>query len=437
MKIYRSLAALAAGALLHASTASVVGAQVIATEDLAQVTAPPIEALGPLTHIVRPDQIIVLNGNGPEDNLIQKAGPYPLIEAILMAKPGDVLGIDGDIPGAGMQFGGGDAGQKLYRAHWGMTPIEITIVGLRPNRESQINSFYLHKDLNNGVRTGGVKHIRVQNLTILSPPSDTRCIGVPKGADSFGLVQVYDVNFKGASDGSFDGLGYKWGIRAAGRMQWDIRNVHAAPVQEHVFYIDSPSGNSYFVNCTMEGSWRTMVQIVNRRIDNPGPSGFGTLLFEDMTAYNVFGEGGSAFTVAGHLGALIFRNCRVIEGPNGSHGAMAIWVDDSPGHGAHFDADGFANGPVIIDDLRVYAPNADRNHVSISGARSLYVDEFAIYGNRTAFLFKQLAWPNGRIRFLVQDPVSQYPGFLTPWKIQWHATHNLTDAEIDALWWPE
>lgn len=406
-------------------------------EDLRRFAAPSIEGVGSLTHVVRPNEVIELNGPGPDDNVVHAAGAYPLIEALLLARPGAVIGVDGSIPGDNLQIGGGDAGLKLYRAHWGMTPIDVTIVGLRANRQSQIRSLYLHKNLNNGERTGGVGRIRLQNLTIQSSDSSTRCIGVPKGSDSFGLVQIYDVDFEGAEDGSYDGLGYRWGIRASGRMQWDIRRVHAAPVQEHVFYIDSPSGNSYFIDCTMEGSWRTMVQIVNRRVDNPGPSGYGTLLFENMLAYGCFGEGGSAFTVAGHLGGIVFRDCTVLEKPGGSHGALAIWVDDSPEHGAHFDSDGFANGPVILDNFRVWAPNADRSHLTISGARSVHVDEFLIAGNRTAFEFRQLAWPNGRVRFLVEDPVSGYRGWNTPRKVQWNEGRDLTDDEIDSLYWPQ
>lgn len=438
MQIHRRSMALAMGfALPWLSMSGLAAQRAFEAADPAGVIVPPIEPIGALTHVVRPHEIVVLNGAGTEDDISYPTAGYPLIEAILLAGPGDVLGIDGSLPGAGQQIGGGDAGQKYYRADWGLEPIDLTIVGLRPERASQITSFSLHLGRNDGQPTGGVSRIRIQNLTILSPSSDTQCIGVPIGADTGGLVQVYDVDFKGAQDGSFDGLGYKWGIRAMGRMRWDIRGVHAAPVQEHVFYLDSPAGNSYFVDCTMEGSWRTMVQIVNRRTDNPGTTGYGTLVFENMTAYNVFGEGGYAFTIAGHLGGVIFRDCRVIEGPNGSQGALVVWVDDSEPHGAHLDGDGFATGPVILDNFRVYAPNADRSHVSISGARSVHIDEFHIIGNQMAFRFRQKEYPNGKIRFLVQDPVSSYPGFAAARKVQWSPGVDLSDAEIDSLWWPQ
>jgi hypothetical protein len=314
--------------------------------------------------------------------------------------------------------------------------MDLTIIGVNPGRQDSIRSLYLHKDRSDGAPTGGVELVRFENLTIRASPGDTRCLGVPKGADTFGLVQLYDVDLEGAGDGSFNGLGYRWGIRAQGRMRWDVRRVHAAEVEEHVFYIDSPQGPSFFVDCTMEGSGRTMVQIVSRRVDNPGAPGLGTLLLEGMRAYDVKGDGGSAFTVAGHLGGIVLRDCSVVEGPNGSQGAVAIYVDDSPQHGAYLDAEGHGNGAVVIDGLTVWAPNADRNHVLVAGARALYVQRFAVFGNRTAFEFRQGAWPNGLIRFSVPPPVSAYPGFGSPWKIQWTAGANLTDPQIDALWWP-
>jgi len=402
-----------------------------------QELEPPIEAsFGPLTHLVNRYRVIVFHGAGPADDEILPGGSYPLVTAIRNAGPGDVIGIDGEIPGNNLQLGGGDAGMKAYRADWGRVPIDLTIVGINRDRTDVIHTIYLHQGLSNGEPTGGVARLRIENLTIQASPGSTRCIGVPKGADTYGIVQVYDVDFVGATDGSFGGLGYRWGIRAQGRMQWDLRRVHAAAVEEHVLYIDSPMGPSYFVDCTMEGAGRTMVQIVNRKNDNPGPSGSGTLLFEGMRAYNVKGDGGSAFTIAGHLGGIVLRDCSVIEGPNGSQGAVAIWVDDSPEHGAHFDPDGYANGPVIIDGLFVFAPNADRNHVLITGSRGVHLHDFSIIGNRTAFEFRQQAWPNGYVRCHLPDPVSRYPGFGSPWKMQWAFGWLLSDEEIDALRWP-
>ena len=71
---------------------------------------PPRKPLGPVTIEVHPDQVVVLNGPGPEDDEVLAGGNYPLITALRAATPGSdpVFGIYGAIRGDGMQIGAGD-----------------------------------------------------------------------------------------------------------------------------------------------------------------------------------------------------------------------------------------------------------------------------------------------------------------------------------------
>ncbi len=290
--------------------------------------APPRRPLGPVTIEVYPNQVIVLNGPGPDDDVVVPGGGYPLIVALKQAAPGSdpVIGLYGPIPGDGMQIGAGDSDFKAYVVHWGPVPMRFSVVGMTP--DAKIGETCFRNKMNNGTIHGGVADTRFENLTIESRWS--RCIGAPKG-ERFGILRFYDCHFatseEGMASGSYYGFGYKWGIRVRALGRYDIRNCWFDPVLEHAIYIDSPQGDSYFLGIEHNGSTRTAIQIVDRAFDTsdpnqiaafesgaivPQPSGFGRLLIEDVTVRDLRNDGGSAITVAGFLGDVFIRRVTAV-----------------------------------------------------------------------------------------------------------------------------
>jgi hypothetical protein len=433
-------------------------------DPVAPFRAPERPPLPPPSIELRAQSVTLLHGPGPQDDEVLPAGPYPLVTALRAAQHGSspVIGVFGEIPGASVQIGGGESDQKAYVVHWGAVPMRFALVGM--TADARIREFSLWQRMNNGRVNGGVAEARFEGLAIEARHS--RCVGVPEG-HQFGLLRLYDCRFvagrEGLATGDYGGFGFKWGIRSQGRGRWDLRGCTFAPVQEHAVYVDSPQGDCYFVDLQHLGSTRTAIQVVNRAFDNPGRSGFGTLLFENVRVFGLWGDGGSGITVAGHLGDLVFRDVQARESPQigNSHGAIVVWTDASPQKGVHLrrglDGGLYATGRVTIESADVRLPHADRAHVAISGAEEVVIDGFHIQGNRTAFNFDsafgvpEITGPavvegsvqlldheridNGRVSFGVPCPLSAYPGFRAAGKVQL-GTRFLSDAEIDALYCP-
>ncbi len=423
--------------------------------------APAPPPLGPVTIEVRARTVTLLHAPGPEDDETLAAGPYPLATALRAARTiaDPVLGIHGEIPGTGLTIGGGDAGQKSYVVHWDDTPMRFALVGM--TEDARIREFAVWQRMNDGRENGGVVDARFEKLTIEA--RFTSCVSTPKG-QSFGILRFYGCRFvpgrENLAEGAYVGFGAKWGVRSQARGRYDFRGCTFEPVQEHALYLDSPQGDSTFVGNAHRGSTRTAIQIVNRCFDNPGPSGHGTLLFEELEIVAPWGDGGSALTVAGHLGDVLVRGVRVREDParQRSHGAIAVWTDASPEHGAHLapGADGrlFSTRAVTIESLEVDLPHADRPHVAIAGAERVVVQGFTIAGNQAAFALdspfgapvisgpacvggekKILAGErvtNGTVRFAPPPPLSRYPGFRAAAKVVLGG-ETRGDERIDAL----
>lgn len=402
--------------------------------------APSIATLGATDIDVFPNGYQVVGGS-----FVTVTTGYPLVEAIKAAEPlqsGNnpaVIDVHGNIPGFGMQIGGGDAGLHTYRVEWPSKPIDVAIRGVTGYPNDQIGSFTILRNLNNGTPTPGVKRIRFQDLRILPPSFANAVVFTPKGAQEpsysgggYARIQIYGCEFLRGSGNP------KWGARLNGRARFDFRANHFQYMHEHCLYADSPQGDSFFMYNTMEGSTRTMLQIVNRSVDNPGPSGHGYLLVEGNTATNVDLDGGSDFTVAGHLGVVIFRgNFSTTNGIQaGQQGSIVVWTDADPVHGIYTNANGYTTNKVIIQNHAVNHPNADRDHIAISGAEEVEIrNSFIISGNRTAFCFNSPFGgpiPCGSICFFQPAPVSQYTGFQSAIKVTINGA-VLTDPQIDAL----
>ncbi len=424
--------------------------------------APPVPELAPVAIELHADRVIQLNGPGSEDDEVLPAGPYPLVTALRRAAhvPDPVIGVHGEIPGLGIQIGAGDSDAKGYVVHWGPTPMRFALVGR--TSDARIREFTIRSVMNDGTRNGGVEDVRFQDLTIEA--RYTSCVSTPKG-DTFGLLRFYGCRFaagrENLAQGAYEGRGYKWGVRSQGRGRWDFRHCTFEPVLEHCLYLDSPQGDCCFVDLQHTGSTRTAIQIVNRCFDNPGPSGFGTLLFEDVRIQDLWGDGGSGITVAGHLGDLVFRAIQARENPErpGSHGLIAVWTDASSDHGAYLSrgADGelHSTGVVTVEALDSELPRCDRPQVAISGAESVSIRGFDIRGNQAAFAFdspfgsarvrgravvdgevlflEDVRISNGQVEFQLPAPLSAYPGWGSTEKIR-IGTQTLTDEEIDRAW---
>ena len=265
--------------------------------------APPVPPLGQETIrvIALPGggaDVVLLNGPGPDDDLVLPGGGFPLIKALKNAVPGSdpVIGIYGKIiqGGNAMQIGAGDSDFKAYVAHWGPVPMRFSVVGMTP--DATIQQFGVRNRMNNGTVHGGVEDGRFENLTIES--KYTHCVGGGKG-ETFGLLRFYNCTFRPSdaslNSGGYYGLGYKWGVRIRALGRYDFRNCSFWPVLEHAIYIDSPQGDSIFSGIDHNGSTRTAIQIVNRAFDTnntapfengtqvPQPPGHGRLLIEDVT----------------------------------------------------------------------------------------------------------------------------------------------------------
>jgi len=445
--------------------------------------APPRRPLGPVNIEVYPTQVIVLNGPGPDDDVVVPGGQYPLIIALKHAVPGSdpVIGIYGPIPGDGLQIGAGDSDSKAYVVHWGPVPMRFSVVGMTP--DAKIGETGFRNRMNNGTVHGGVADARFENLTIESRWS--RCIGAPKG-ERFGILRFYDCHFatseEGMASGSYYGFGYKWGIRVRALGRYDIRNCWFDPVLEHAIYIDSPQGDSYFLGIEHNGSTRTAIQIVDRAFDTsdpnqiaayesgaiqPQPSGFGRLLIEDLTIRDLRNDGGSGITIAGFLGDVFIRGVTAVDLDEPFQGAVVVYTDAGQNHGSYLmtGADGnlYSTRSLSIRDVTIDLPLADRTHVGISGVEFVRIGGFSIAGSRVAIALdsyynearfnntlcvidgvvtrSSATINNSIVEFLVPRPLSQYPGFSSANKIDdgwfWQngpRANHLTDAEIDTLW---
>ncbi|MFG0318303.1 MAG: hypothetical protein ACF8XB_13590 [Planctomycetota bacterium JB042] len=407
------------------------------------IQAPPVAPLGAAKIHVHPNGFRV--GRGP---FVPEA-EYPLLraiaaaEALHVADPATVvLEVHGAIPAPlGQQIGGGAAGLKPYRVAWKAAPIDVAVRGATGPYSDSIPGFVLLKDLTDGTGTTGVLRFRVENLAIRGTPFGHSVVSTPNGlpptlGDSvYPTLQIYGCRIE-KGDGQPN-----WGARLHGRARFDFRDNHFSYMAEHSAYIDSPQGDSYFLRNTTSGSTRTMLQVVNRSTANPGPSGHGLLLVEGNLATNVDGSGGSDFTVAGHLGTVIFRKNVSYQGAgqSGSQGSIVVYTDASPRHGAHLDDAGFSTTKVIVQGHTVVAPDADRDHVMLSGAATVEIrDGFLVVGSRTAFHFdSEYGGPvkNGSECFVTAGPASSHPGFMSALKVR-RSKVVLSPMQIDALWCP-
>jgi hypothetical protein len=353
-----------------------------------------------------------------------------------LANPGDAIGVNGSFES--LSIGGGNTNQKRTVV-WQNGPVhDLEIIGVAPDRASRIRGIQFIGD------KGGADNIRFQNLTVANPGGSFAPIRTYKNF-LFGLLRFYDITLEALDPGAWKGNGMKWGIRGHGPAQWDIRYMLCPKAQEHSVYADNLQGDSYFMYIDALNNGRTGIQLTNR--GTSGPTGFGNVLLKKVSVRgnDKRSGGGSDITIVGQHGHVHILDCESIGDPNKSSGALVAWSDK--GHGWWPDDHGFTTTKLTLENFRAVHPNADRDHVMLSGiGRAAIKGTFDVTGNKTALSLggnKYLGGgvETGSFRLGLPDPKSQNPGWNAWRKIkQWKKNSDgqvnmsyLTDAEIDQL----
>jgi hypothetical protein len=204
-------------------------------------------------------------------------------------------------------------------------------------------------------------------------------IKVFAGTTGYGTLRLERVRFVG------DPSVVKWWIRSHGQAAWVLRDcVALGGCIEHFFYgdcLDGDGGRGYALladGIDVAKCGRTAFQIVDR--DESGFRSSGKVLIQNARIRDCGRrDGGSAVTIAGHLGPVELAHLSIEsalsrEGPEAApdRGAIALWVDGRK-MGANLPPDGFGIGDVLIRAVRVDYEAPDRALVLASGCRSLTI----------------------------------------------------------------
>lgn len=357
------------------------------TVPAAPIEEPKIEDVGPLIGRVWPGSLEIFDLDTSSGSTVYPCHKsYAAAAVKALAGSQGIVEVRGDCSAGVNNIGGGSTPWAGDAGWWDGQPVKVAFRGM--DDSATLGEITMRQSMNNG-DVHGVAHLWLENLAVRAHHG--RCIGGMKG-DELGLLTMRNIllraNPEAEEAGEYYGFGFKWGMRISARCRYDIVGLVCDPVQEHPIYLDSPSGDSRFWNISSGGSWRTVIQIVSRSVDNPGPPSRGTLWFKDIGAHYPFeapdGEGGSAITVAGgHDGPILVEGLTLIEAHEGKghHGAVAIWVDAKHNHGAYLwtrgDGGLYAYPEVTLRDIKVDSPRAQRTPVSVRGASKLVLGSYA------------------------------------------------------------
>lgn len=248
---------------------------------------------------------------------------------------------------------------------------DVTIIGGEANRAARIGNVNFYDK---------VGDIRIENVTLLnSGPSF--CPVLMRSNSLGGFFRLYDIDFLPRDINKWNGKGMKWNIRSHGVARWDLRSLNFHKAIEHGAYIDNHQGDSYVENCKGSEMGRTLLQFTNRKTS--GPEAFGDLVIARCVARDILGDGGSDFTVAGNgEGTVWFLSNKSYGAKTGSQGALVHYGDEA--HGIYETKNGFASKRVIMYNFQCDHPNANRDHVALTGAEENIIINPMIKGNRTA-----------------------------------------------------
>lgn len=338
--------------------------------------------LGPITMRVEPGKVTLRDGSIVTKDRYGHPLVHPMAEAIKRAVPGEVIGVRGEH--APFSIGTGNATHMDVGFWPGHQPVEsVSIVA-----DDDAPSEPVFRGLTLGNALGGIDDLTLYGLlltndfhaAVTQPAWSDRQSVLVAMTENTGKLRIWscgvDAHPLAKAAGHFSGHGTKWALlRAHGHLDGleVIGCEFRCGAEEHWVYADNLGwrasdgvdrsrfvGNRY---TTSVGPGRTCFQVCNRA-DEPGGSGHGLLEYEDNELLTGPGGGGSALTIAGHLGPISIRNQRI----RGHHGGIALWSD--VGHGLHQDAQGFTMGKVDIEDIDVdMSPDGDRSAVAIAGAR--------------------------------------------------------------------
>ncbi len=401
---------------------------------------PPEHVHGPITIWATDDgvstpNVIVDNGDGTFTTYSNPSSNV-LAFAMKLAKPGDVIALKGQFPAVAIGLTFSFADSEVF---WpgGQVIRDITIIAADPADPPTINGLTFRGDMTTG--QGGVDNIYFKNVIVRNGGDNRTPIIIFQGS-LLGRIGLYDITYVTVNPSLYGGYGMKWGLRGHGRALYDVRrNIFTATAvgsaEEHAIYIDSPgwngAGDSYILDLVQQGpSGRTCIQVVNRK--NEGPTGLGLLMMKRIVARTKKGAGGSALTIAGHLGPVYMEDIYY----KGDLGAITFWSDAGKGlHTVKIDGKDFTTPYAELRNVYIDATNADRSHIALAGVGTAIIGAFTIIGNRTAFdLWNNFSGPldNGDVWFDVTAPVSAYPGFQSAQKIKYKGS-SLSDAAIDAM----
>lgn len=400
----------------------------------------PAKTLGPVTIRVYqeaglPGSVHLSNGTVISTDQYGQPLMKPLARALNLAQAGDVIACRGELDG--VQIGKYDPNKPfaVFRGN-GEVISDVSIVSEDPQQPCIIRGVVIMGNVQ--VAGGhGVDDLTFKDIVFKNNPgSPTPILVAMDGAQ--GLLRFYNIRLVSGDPASYSGFGMKWGMRANSAATYDIRGFSCAKAQEHCLYLDSigggVGGDSYFLDVRQRApSGRTGIQVVTRADPIHGslglPSQGDLYIRRSRLKTNPSSGGGSALTVAGHLGRVFVYDLQY----RGSAGAVAFWTD--AGKGVHTTPEGYSTPFARLENIRVVSPQADRSHIQISGVGLVQIKRFLVRGNRAAFDFENLyggPLPNGTVQFLGAKPLSANPGFKSGTKIRLQ-NQTLSNQQIDSL----
>ncbi len=295
--------------------------------------------------------------------------------------------IKGDIGSGGisssLELGGGANGQKANRIGWystmpftanennvntdangyptsGAFPVPVTRVGL-VGRDSAVDimpTLFCNSEV--AQTEFGAGEVRAFNVGFEVVGGSQGGIRGSLGHSWRGRLTGYDCEMLPDRDNpTADEVGIKWGMRIATAMGYDFRRIKFPREQEHDIYTNRVMIDSVIEASVPTRTERTHCQIVTRPIEDPGPIPRAFIIFKDDLAYNVAeppgGNSGGAWTIAGHNGTVVWKNCVHRAGPDNiagdMHRSLLVWapLDLTSIQGRQYNERGYHTGHIIID----------------------------------------------------------------------------------------
>lgn len=387
---------------------------------------------GPVTMRCEPGRVVLPDGQVKTTNRYGQPLSNPLAEALRNARPGDVIGCRGALPG--VSIGGGNPNHD-YVAYWpnGLPIQDVAVVtDDGAPQQASISGLTIASDL------GGIEGLSFWGLDLRNKSYSRSPVLVAMGHRT-GKLAVLSCAFVPEDPNAWNGWGKMWGVRAHGLLDaLELIDNDCGDGQEHpVCYTDNLGWRTgrrsriMYNRVGPRGGGRTCIQLTNRQ--QSGPSGGGVWDVESNDLRVVDAGGGYAITIVGNPNSVRVKNNR-IHG-DGNHGGIVFWSDS--GHGLYKTEDGFTTGLAMLEGNSIQMPKGEYPHVALSGCREVQIlGEFLIQGTKTCFdLWNSYGGPidNGSVKFIGQlPPLSQYTGFQAGPKIR-HRNVTLTPAQIDAL----